>query len=877
MARTDTSLRFNLVDGVTRVLRSIGSGLSTLNEQFANLNQTTELFGKGISAISSGFGFGPALVEAGQLEDILARVNSITAATTEQQVALQAAVIKASQDTRFTAEEAAGALALLAEDGLSATESIQQLGTVLQFAQANAQTAAQAAQGLGAVLDTFGASANQIGPLADQLTAVARASGTSTQALQEGLASAGIAAQQAGLSIETTVTALGALAKSGLDGNAAGKQLTKILQELSDPASKAGEAIRELGLDSKSFADVLQVLGKDSKAAEQVLSALGDRPRAALRSLLADGGGAVRELNGILRDSAGASKEASDAVNKTFLATLDRLVNSYTNARNAFLTPILQPLAEELDLLSKKLIEFTKTDSFASIKEQFTTFVTGAAEQFGAFVEAVDFNEVASRIAAFGTKAAEVFRAIGAAATSLTGVIKTVGEAFGAFRSIAETALNAVAGTAQKAAAGYVELFNAVTGGTEDSIAAARALQEASTESFTAARDASGEAGEKIAKLVGITEDAAAAAETNAAAQDAAAASMDGAAGSAEGVSNALGTIPPAADAAAGAVESSSTRQQEALNLTGEAARLFGEQLLASAKASEKVAKATGEVGKAAADTKIQTDDASDSTEKLVQTTGSYSETARRAVDASKDLSSETGNLATNTAGLSEEMKRFEKETAGRIIQLGEVSTLFKTQIQEIFTTQGGGGRLFGLYIRAFNDLTTSLADQKARLNEYTRSLNEQIAQYDPLAREMRNLQGLYPSLGDAALRAAAQQKLALKQLREDAKQSAEEIRKVASSSFGGGSDQGPSSGNAQGNAGGGNQNGPRGGRPEGPGGGNAQGNAGGSFGLQNQQQAPARQVAPTIINAAVFDERGLEELVRRIDKVQRRIGLSRV
>lgn len=413
MARQDVELQFRLIDGVTRGLAAIEQGVSGLGASITKVNQAVELTGRAFGALQAvGGAIAGVVNDVASVEDALARVNSITQATAEEQVALQRAVDEAVQTTRFSAQEAAGALVLLAEDGFSASDAVQQLGTVLAFAQANAQSAATAAQGLGAILDTFGEAPERIGSLADSLTAVARASGSSTQALQEGLARVGVAAEQAGVPVDQTVAALGALAQRGIEGGRAGQALATALQALTNPASAAGKALAELGLQGASFEQVLARLSTDSAAAEQVLSALGNRPRQAIRLLLTEGGADLRRFAGVIDESAGASQRAADALNKTFAGALARLTNQVQLARNELLAPLLAPLADEFEVLTQRIREFADSQQFDIIVEQVTAFAEKAIVALGDFIESFDFNAAVAAVQDFATKANESFTSI---------------------------------------------------------------------------------------------------------------------------------------------------------------------------------------------------------------------------------------------------------------------------------------------------------------------------------------------------------------------------------------------------------------------------------------------------------------------------------
>lgn len=409
MARDET-IKLSLIDGVTRTLGQIRDGVSGVGASLTKLNQGAELAAKGFGLIgAAASSIGNAVQGAADIETALSRVADITRATADEQVALQKAVGDAVSTLGVSANDAANALLLMSEDGFSAADAIGSLNTVLAFAKANAQDAATATNALGGVLDTFGEKPAIIAQLADQLTAASRAAGVGTSTLQQGLAAIGVQAEQAGLGVSDAVAALAALASRGIEGTQAAKQLGTILTELNNPASKAGKALDEAGLAGKSFAEIVDVLSKDSAKAAPVLEALGNRPRAALKVLLAEGGGALREFGQIVDDAAGSSERAADVVDETFNGAIARLQNSVTNLRNEFLSPILQPLADEAVALAEKINALGDSPQFARIRDQFQELATNAIRSVGDLIEKADLEEWAGNVAEFGTEAKLVF------------------------------------------------------------------------------------------------------------------------------------------------------------------------------------------------------------------------------------------------------------------------------------------------------------------------------------------------------------------------------------------------------------------------------------------------------------------------------------
>lgn len=409
MARDET-IKLSLIDGVTRTLGQIREGVAGVGASLTKLNQGAELAAKGFAALGSvASGIGDSVSAVADLELALARVSDITQATTAEQAALQQAVSDAATQVGVTADQAANALLLMAEDGFSASEAVGSLNAVLSFAKANAQDAATATQALGGVLDTFGEKPQIIAQLADQLTAASRAAGVGTTTLQQGLAAIGVQAEQAGLGVSDAIAALAALASRGIEGTQAAKQLGTVLTQLNDPASKAGKALDDAGLAGKSFGEIVAVLSKDSTKAAAVLESLGDRPRAALKVLLAEGGGALRDFGLIVDEAAGASERAAAAIDETFKGAVSRLQASIANLRNEFLSPILQPLADEAVALAEKLNALGDSPQFARIRDQFQELATSAIRSVGDLIEQADLEAWAGNVAEFGTEAKLVF------------------------------------------------------------------------------------------------------------------------------------------------------------------------------------------------------------------------------------------------------------------------------------------------------------------------------------------------------------------------------------------------------------------------------------------------------------------------------------
>lgn len=432
MAKTVHEEEYRLIDRVSAGFANIADGLKGLKTRFTELNQGAELASKGIALVRDGAeSIGDTVSGAANLEEALRRVSIRTRATADEQVELQAAVRAAADTVGATADEAAAALLNMANDGYSARDAIDNLGTVLAYAKGQAKGTAEAAAGLGGILDSFGERAiNSVGQVADALTATAQAAGTTTDTLEKGLSSLGVTAQENNLVFTETVGLLGLLAKRNIEGSDAAKRLATILDQFRDPASQARQALADLGLSGADFSTVLQTLSTDSAAATTVLESLGRKPREALLALLADGGAALTEMNRIIGESEGASQRAADALRGTFNDSLQRVVAQIDVLKNAAAGEVLAPLSEGLTVLADRLSDLANSPEFAGAAAQFGKLAGEGIKEIAKFIETFDFESAKQNIEQFYADSKIIFDGLATAAGLAADAIRLIGEAY---------------------------------------------------------------------------------------------------------------------------------------------------------------------------------------------------------------------------------------------------------------------------------------------------------------------------------------------------------------------------------------------------------------------------------------------------------------
>lgn len=211
-------------------------------------------FLKGAFTIGSITMFGKAMVEASmEFEDAMARVKSVSNATTEEMQMMTAEARKMGETTRYTATEAAKAMENLVRNGLSAQQATKALSSVLQLAQANAIGLDEAAVILTNTLNMFNLSVNEAARVNDVLSSTAANTATNVSELYDALANAAPVAGVLGFSIEEVNAALGALAQRGVKGADAGTQLRMAFVKLTDPTIIKKMKEHNLNIDEQTI------------------------------------------------------------------------------------------------------------------------------------------------------------------------------------------------------------------------------------------------------------------------------------------------------------------------------------------------------------------------------------------------------------------------------------------------------------------------------------------------------------------------------------------------------------------------------------------------------------------------------------------------
>lgn len=295
------NLKLSATDRVSRVLGNVGNKLDALGKKarstsnrFHLLKMRTEKFSNSMSKIGGGIsragramgtrlsaplaGIGIlALKTAATFEKSMNLVEAKTGATGSELEKLKNLAKDLGSRTQFSASQAAGGMAFLAQAGFKVNEILSATPSMLSLAASSQIDLAQAADIASNIMGAFNIKAEQTGRVADVLAAITASTNVDMIQLSETMKFAGPVAAQFGASLEDTAAAAGLLGNVGIQGTNAGTALKNAFLAFSAPASQARKLLDAVGISVASptgkmrrFGDILTDLsGKLGKMPQQ--------------------------------------------------------------------------------------------------------------------------------------------------------------------------------------------------------------------------------------------------------------------------------------------------------------------------------------------------------------------------------------------------------------------------------------------------------------------------------------------------------------------------------------------------------------------------------------------------------------------------------
>ncbi len=392
-ARTETDKLGDELDSAGRKADGLSGRVGVLIGRLKGLVAATAI-GAGLKWF-----FEQSITSAARFERQMNRVEAVTNATADEMAVLEQAAEEAGSTTEYSAVQAAEGLEILGRAGFNARQSVELLPSVLAVAAAEGVDLAEAA---GMISDTLAVMQLEVGKgakVADILAAGSSLANTSMTDLGLAISYAGQYAKPANIDLEQLVAILDVLAKNSLRGERGGTGLRAILGQLSDPASKASQAIKRLNLPTDDFIGLIEGLKQKGPEATEAINAFGIEAGPALRALIASGAEGIGEYERKLRDVDGAAKKMADTATDDLPGGIKQAESAWNGLIKTFSKPLLKPLTELARDLAAKFGEM-KDDGNLEVWGEITA---------GALNKTAGGLRIIYNTATFATKAIGVF------------------------------------------------------------------------------------------------------------------------------------------------------------------------------------------------------------------------------------------------------------------------------------------------------------------------------------------------------------------------------------------------------------------------------------------------------------------------------------
>lgn len=256
---------FRQIDKMTRKgggLKAYGNALSEIGSIAGGVGEATLAFGQGFLSVAedvSGADLSlQGLIKTGlnydqTLERI--KIKSKKAGETTQKhdsdmQKLDTTMKQLTTDTIYSMDQVAGAAELMAQNGRSATEIMQELPNVLTLATAGNLDLARAGEIVAGTMNMFKRQGISSADVANMLGTAANSSGADVNSLAKTLENCGPQAANMNIPFHEVIGTISLLGDTMIKGGKAGTTLKNLFQRMNNPPKAAAKAIKEFGLES---------------------------------------------------------------------------------------------------------------------------------------------------------------------------------------------------------------------------------------------------------------------------------------------------------------------------------------------------------------------------------------------------------------------------------------------------------------------------------------------------------------------------------------------------------------------------------------------------------------------------------------------------
>ncbi|MGM0966933.1 MAG: phage tail tape measure protein [Bacillota bacterium] len=317
-------------------MQQMGNSAKSLSTQMGLIQTAALAVGGAVVA-----GIGVSVKTAGDFEQAMAKVKSISGATGQDFQDLQNVALKLGETTKFTATEAADGLRYLAMAGFSVKDQIGSLPAVLNMAAAANVDMGVSADIVSNIMTGFGIASSDSTYAVDVLVKTMNTANTDLLQLGDAMKYVAPVSTALGFSFEETAAAVAKMSDAGIQGSMAGTALRAGMLRLANPIGRAAKVMQAYGIEvetadgkMKSLPDIIDHLnskfgdlGQAEKTAA-IASLVGTEAASGFVSLLAVGSDEIRKYTKALEESGGTAQKVADQQMDNLYGSFDKFTSA---------------------------------------------------------------------------------------------------------------------------------------------------------------------------------------------------------------------------------------------------------------------------------------------------------------------------------------------------------------------------------------------------------------------------------------------------------------------------------------------------------------------------------------------------------------------
>lgn len=242
---------------------------------------------------------------AADFEKTMSSVGAVSQATKEELKGLGDEAKRIGKDTMFGATEAAGAMEILAANGISARDIMGGAAdAAATLAAAGGTNLAQAADTVSTSMSIWGATTQDLTEYVNRLAGAANVSRFGVEDMSQAIAQGGGVAAASGVDFGDFAATIAATASSFSSGSDAGTSFKTFLQRLAAPSKEGAQLMKELGINAFDATGQMRPMGEVVQQLHDSLGMMSDAQRSAAASTIfgSDAMRTAMSLSGMTRE-----------------------------------------------------------------------------------------------------------------------------------------------------------------------------------------------------------------------------------------------------------------------------------------------------------------------------------------------------------------------------------------------------------------------------------------------------------------------------------------------------------------------------------------------------------------------------------------------